>query len=72
MLWFKYLIGLEQVEILYPGTRVPITCRYPGTTVTILFWESPQLENVHLNENNKQHPSVCLFLAQGMKNVEFS
>ena len=24
-------VGLGQVEILYPVTRVPITCGYPGT-----------------------------------------
>ena len=42
---------------------VPESLLLAGTiTVTIAFWACPQLENIHLNENNNQ--PVCLSLAR--------
>ena len=55
-------IGLGQVEILYSGTRVPITHGYPGTHYHNILG-MPTVRKCHLNENNKQCQSVCLFLA---------
>ena len=47
---YVYWLGLGRVEILYPGTPSLYYLRVP---VTIAFWVCPQLENIHLNENNK-------------------
>ena len=52
-------LRLRRVEILYPGTQVPIT---PGTRlpITTAFWACPPLENIYFNANNKPSQSVCL------------
>ena len=38
-----YPVGLGWVKILYPSTEL----------LSHAFWVCPQLENIHLNENNK-------------------
>ena len=58
-LWRRLCIGLGRVEILYLGTRVPITRRHPDTRYHSIL-ACPLLENKCLNENNKEHQSVCL------------
>ena len=40
------------VQALVPS-RARTGKDFPRVTVTIAFWVCPQLENIHLNENNK-------------------
>ena len=54
-----------------PGYPSPYYPWVPGTHyVTIAFWACPQLENIHLNENNKQRQLVCRSLACSWEEYE--